>query len=439
MPLYNCFSNRLCQTALSLKTTIPGFGQRFGVFDASDANYKIYLIPVKLFKKYTIALDSAYPIEMCCGIYNTKLNLDPQIPAYSQLLEKTYVRKAKTFFGQPFLYTPLADLAPNELSAYPTKTELEAHSQARKFIAQIANREQDLTLLLKVPKDIDSSIVILEGDYVNWNNCAASLDRHAINVETDVPVTAKLNLKHNHTIIANESIFSEYQPDLITPLQLLRLNTKTQVPFSDRLLEYLLEMCITGGTEDVRENILMAQTLLGLRHAGKALTLRYKIYGAADALDNDQKHKQVIYATRQMCQQAGDLYFKDSLTAGGQVCQFNPAGQDILFAVCQGNRLLDINTKETLYCSIGDSWQTTTAEALNYNFQNGVWTPALQKLFYQYMTNNTEHIVSAHHDILGYVDKDVEKQFVVSLQDSRGNPVKKTMMNFNVWEDLANE
>jgi hypothetical protein len=115
------------------------------------------MIPVKLFQKYTIAIDSAYPIEMCCGIYGDyqdKRSKFVNIPKY------TYKRVATSLFSQPFLYDLLAYTDDNE-----TNTLLERFLDNEKI--ELAQNECDLKLFIKIPVQNDSSIVILEGDYRN--------------------------------------------------------------------------------------------------------------------------------------------------------------------------------------------------------------------------------------------------------------------------------
>ena len=83
MPLYNCFSDRICnQLKIKFNSENISTGrdtQQRPIsfiesvsevsFDTHDKKYKIYMVPVKLFNEYTIAIDCNVPVEMCCGIY----------------------------------------------------------------------------------------------------------------------------------------------------------------------------------------------------------------------------------------------------------------------------------------------------------------------------------------------------------------------------------
>jgi hypothetical protein len=423
MSLYNCFSNRLCTTESAINIDVLDKGQKYGVFNAGDPNYKIYAVPVKLFKQYTIAIDSAFPVEMCCGIYNNKLNTNSDI--YKQLLKTTYKRVSEARFAQPFLYSELLKLAPPALSEFPSVSEIQRHSAARKFIAQIADRESNLVLLFKVHRSVDSSIVILEGDYCKWNNFSAKFI--PATSSTEVLTEKKIQLEHNHTVIANESIFSDLALPLIAPLQLLQLNGHKFVPFADRLLEYLLDMCITGSQDEPRENVLMAQYLTSLYYKGESMTTRYYIIK-----NTDKSQEKILYLDRAFCSTSGDWYIKsnDGVQQNERrVYQCSPEGVDILVGSLQSLKQQGWQWKDTVH--------TTKPQALEQNLLNGVWHPSLRKLFYDYMLNETDHNFVAHRDILGYVDKDVEKYFAVPQVEKKTNRrFKKTMFNFNIWEDI---
>ena len=63
-------------------------GQTF-TFDSSDTNYKIYMLPVKMFKNYTVAVDCDSDIELCCGLYDTYQDTRQQ---FYTLHSDTYVK-----------------------------------------------------------------------------------------------------------------------------------------------------------------------------------------------------------------------------------------------------------------------------------------------------------------------------------------------------------
>lgn len=352
MPLYNCFSNN---SSCKIKQTFD-----FGLtLNTEDSDYRIYSIPVYPFQKYTIALESSQPIEICCGIYNTKLvtsdgisPLDAPIKIEDfgyRLIASTYKKINNTQFTNPFLYTNLAEIFNiSHKAKYATTDEVQKQERQRVDLAQLSLHRNELRLFLKVTKSVQSSIVVLEGDYCTWNNSA---------VVTESNRKVK---KQNHAIISNEAIYSEEPISLITPLQLLHFNSSMHMPFADRLLEYLLDNCITGNENEVRENVLSAQYIAGLRHTGKRLATEYN--------------------------------YEDKKVQG---------------------KCMPVS--------------------LSYDFLNGIWSDALQKIFYNYMSNRADF--GDVTDILGYVDKDVEKNFNAVLYKD-GKKSKKTMLTIDTWEDI---
>lgn len=89
-------------------------------------------------KKYTIAVDSSKPIELCCAIYGA-YQADDQLG----IPNASYVRKGSASFHAPFVYDT-SDLLK---------------------IKNVEDYEADIRLILKTDANLKSSIVILEGDY----------------------------------------------------------------------------------------------------------------------------------------------------------------------------------------------------------------------------------------------------------------------------------
>ena len=80
MPLYNCFSNRACQ---HLDLTFDIGNDYKAVFKTDHTFettlYKYFMVPVKFFKEYTIAIDSSASVEVCCCIYDQYYNQDKDV------------------------------------------------------------------------------------------------------------------------------------------------------------------------------------------------------------------------------------------------------------------------------------------------------------------------------------------------------------------------
>lgn len=223
MPLYNCFNDKLCSNLVinceheEVDETGAVLRKKHFLFNAADDHFKIYMLPVKLFKEYTIALDCDTQVEICCGIYGKYLDEE-----YTKLLHDTYTCMGGLSFNQPVLYTKLKDLA-----------ELNTDSA----LINLSLREDDLKLFIKVPIDNTSSIVILEGNYLGWNDRLFTVD------------DGKKMYYANHSVMNLEAIDkfvgsgeadeAKFMP--ITTLQLLQMNTGENYPFANRLVEYLLD------------------------------------------------------------------------------------------------------------------------------------------------------------------------------------------------------
>ena len=295
MPLYNCFSNTLCP---QLKFEFS-MGTYTAKFNTDDSHYKIYMLPIKLFQKYTIALDSFNDVEVCCGFYG-KYQYDE---AYNVIAQKTYKCFNSLLFNKPVLFDPTEDLAPylDPLDSL-----------------EIAQHESDLKLFIKLPIKNTSTIVILEGDYREYtqptavkyyptekakiaagnvktnnndptvleinnssvgyrstgewydttNSPADTIDiqpNEDINSKFNVPEGTTLNIRtydvqkfessagngdefiliNGHAELNLDGNVEENLKHLITPLQLLSQNTGISYPFADRLIEYLVGNAIT--------------------------------------------------------------------------------------------------------------------------------------------------------------------------------------------------
>ena len=190
MSLYNCFNNNICN---NLTLSFYSDARKYDVvyenaaakpkedveFISQDSKYKIYAIPVKLFSNYTIAIDSHQGIEICCGLYNKHLYYpgDSLADCKAQRFStKTYMKVGKAIFGQPILFDKLNVkywLHENELKEVEVdgKKELRINT-SNKILTRwdLISREHDLRMFIKVPASCKSSIVVLEGDFRNYND-----------------------------------------------------------------------------------------------------------------------------------------------------------------------------------------------------------------------------------------------------------------------------
>ena len=174
-----------------------------------STNNRLLAVPVKYGKTYTIALDSTVPVILQPIIYNDHTGLvvekrspDARHEYYSDNKDflDSQVVKSTVDFLHPFTY-----VVPNAPS--------NKHYQ----------QERNLYLVIQVASYNDTGLVVLEGDYVNsWRS-------------------------NNDAVPRN--------------LTLLHFNSKANIAFSNRLLEYLL-LSIPYENEALDGNIQHVQTLL---------------------------------------------------------------------------------------------------------------------------------------------------------------------------------
>lgn len=268
MPLYNCFSNVICNNIFLKTNNIT--------LDSSNSNYKIYMLPIKLFKKYTIAIDCPFPVEICCACYDKYLDTRSKIAG---ITDYTYQKYSSMLFDAPQVYNKLEDITDPNLKK------------------EIVNNEEALKLFIKIPASNNSSIVILEGDYSGYGQAVYK------SITPEGTNTSMLVRKDNHTITNYETqTIGEKEAKLdseaiivklpevndrpfnpITPLQLLAANTNVSYPFADRLIEYLIGNAVTLLDEHT-DNIRRFQETMRLNG------IEYEFSGAWE-----NKYRNIIY------------------------------------------------------------------------------------------------------------------------------------------------
>lgn len=238
MPMYNCFNG---QSANNIDISVKGTGIEF---DTSNESYKIFTVPVKYYKKYTLFVDcpTNFEVVACYYLNNNQLNsliLDSSNTVLEDYLyKKTYVKVVGASFNTPIVYDKLEKLL----------FELDNQTIAKTF----AQKEIELSLLIKLPKNNNSSLVVLEGDY--------SDDKTQRYYPSDTTFSS-----HNSYIVNYENVkeFNNYT----SYKQLTYINDGNSYPFADRLIEYLIENVITPldeielDTKRVETNLLKKKVI----------------------------------------------------------------------------------------------------------------------------------------------------------------------------------
>ena len=158
MPFYNCFSDEYLDNISLVKSTknIPPF---ISYKNQSNQNYKIISVPISFCQEYTIAIDSDQEI-LCVPVFIGKKgilsNLTDKLHNILQLsyhknlhLRSNYIINKATFKSPFYFYSP----------CIPGTEDEEQLS--------LSSYEKYLRLLIRVPITNNSSIVILEGHYLN--------------------------------------------------------------------------------------------------------------------------------------------------------------------------------------------------------------------------------------------------------------------------------
>lgn len=146
MCMYNCCDYELLSDNISINFN-SAVDQRIKIsFDPSDIKYTVLSVPISRVDKYTISTHNYVPVELCISINN---NSHEVLEILEDLAAITYM---KNKFNDIFLYEPFTKLSAQQYK-YIDKTLV-------KYL-------DDIRLIIKIPKNLNTSVVVLEGDYIN--------------------------------------------------------------------------------------------------------------------------------------------------------------------------------------------------------------------------------------------------------------------------------
>ena len=219
------------------------------------SGYKVVAVPIKFDTTYTIAVDADNIVSLRGLIYGdngmiqditvNKKNSKSTV-YYSDYLSYSCATLPYSHFREPFTYR--VDLASNNVALDDSiKTAL-------------YTRQKDLKLILQIPSNSSSSIVVLEGDYTKNNQTEVTqgsvvFDRDPITGETID--SRELNKLYDTDTIPEDTCCLKHSDNL----SLLYYNTGVSYAFSDRLIEYLLLNVVTQH-ENLSTNISRVQLSL---------------------------------------------------------------------------------------------------------------------------------------------------------------------------------
>lgn len=203
MPYYNCYGSKTISD-LELVSTMNDENKRvINAVRSENQHYKVVAVPILFGKKYSIAIDCPSKVVMRACLYDDSGFFDESRLSEDSI--KVLSDSAKTFAYMFF----------NKLETFQIDTEEK----------ELALLEKDLYLIIQLPRNNDSSIVVLE------------------------------NYEDRTGVYCNEDSVKEVS---FVNLSLLQMNTRCSYAFSDRLIEYLLGNVICEQT-DIPTNISKIQ------------------------------------------------------------------------------------------------------------------------------------------------------------------------------------
>lgn len=297
MSLYNCFSNKQLNY-VNIDYRYNGENYSFNNNDGS----KVYSIPIRPYNTYTIFLDCMAPVDMIACYYASN---DVQDYKFGETKSNTYpyfltrMTKANLSFNNPFIYDKLS-----EESLNGDNHNIDWDLVKDKFMYE--HRGQ-LRLLIKIPAENNSSIVVLEGDYtqnsdVHFSNNTLCLTENIYGIPLDKETGETLSHYDAIDVVSNYYSLSSYNVsklndgDIIKVLTdetrdstttyyeykllfkgyefrylrtqefnskigLAKIQSGVNHPFSDRLLEYLFNSVISSD-DSINKNIARVQKAL---------------------------------------------------------------------------------------------------------------------------------------------------------------------------------
>ena len=392
MPLYNCFTDKIYNNVRFNFIMNPKANKKDQIkilINAQEPEYRLYALPVKLFAEYTIAVDCDQGIEMFCGLYSTNLDTSKKAEDFAA---RTYQRVHKTLFKQPFLYSKLKVdnwLFDSGLQNGNVRTDIYTRWD-------IANREKDLKLFIKVPVSCRSSITVLEGDYREYNDALYTPVKYKSDGNVFDPNVDDKNTKidrivwtyqQNHTVLNFGDIRDlntrAFKP--ISKLQLLAFNTGESYPFSDRLIEYLSGSAITP-MDEIHDNIKRVQRVM------KQNNYYFKIEGLWE-----NKMQNILY----------DYIMNSGPTE----------------VVVIGN------DKE----KDPENFEKRILKPKEYRYKTKQILVDKRQGMYPKLGYNSKSML---FDVLGYVDKDVEKWYASWKKDGNNATVGTSLQNIDIYDGL---
>ena len=413
------------------------------VFDTHDTNYKIFMLPVKLFQTYTIAIDSSLPIEICCGVYGKYQDTREK---FIEVPGLTYKKFSHSQFLKPILYTEILNL--NQLALSDS-------------IVELAQNEADLKLFLKIPVSNTSTIVILEGNYLAWNDFIYKPSKQTIiDIERsgqsapDSSIVIPAGKYYLDTLHKN---IYQYDGNSWKNLGFIWSQASTNInKFNKKYKSFSLiiddNQYSWGGIngevrylpeEDYFKYYLQNNLVDTAEHLAYFNTKIKKLfinndwtkYTNHDVLDIEPISTNTTIADYEYTQNLKSLAIKKEDFLYSEILLKTPLQllrANTTMQYPYADRLIEyliencITNRED---EISDNIKRTQKLLhLNYNYNNyntkfpGIWDNRINKIIYNYI-NTHNNTFEVNHDILGFIDKDTEKYYSHTFAQNVIDPV----------------
>jgi hypothetical protein len=217
MPLYNCFiNNDITQFHLT----------NSGIKNGSNTNYITWIVPALLNKSYQIFINSPSTVMIKGAFINrfgrVQYHNDGESDYLDKLLEdKVYVYN-DTSYSNPLTYR-----------AFTSNRRLIEYSN-------------DFYIVIQVPNTHSGSITVIEGESIRYNH--------------NIITSGEIYMNRSDDKWSNID-YSNFNPTIKSSIAMIA--GKHQVPYSDRLIEYLVGSVIHR-VEDIPQNITRLQKSIGI-------------------------------------------------------------------------------------------------------------------------------------------------------------------------------
>lgn len=451
MPLYNCFNNRICtHLLLNFGSAIKDSSgltikEHRILFDSTDTNYKIYMVPVHLNAKYTIAIDCNIPLEICCGIFGKYLDttvaadISTKYANSSDLINQIIATKTYTKYNSSIFSCP-------ELYDLQTIISTASEKLDQTILAYLQAHESDLKLFIKVPINNTSSITILEGDYRHFNDTIFQKSLEHSELECFGPTNSFVKQKTKPDLDTGYVFWIETDSDN-NPKNLIALYRKTlnndNVYVWTEIKRYSQGTILKSNENECKPN-------------------EYWYGKTSESNDTSGLYKKVAASTYYVRQtNSYTTNYDENFTALPKEKFITDQSklEDRDFKPITPLQLLRANTQESypfadrlieyLLGNVIDNNDTIKNNVLRaqaiikdnnmsmkFNVP-GAWDAKMRPILYdfmqtEYQNNKTGTLLNTfeiNHDILGYVDKDVEHYYYAKTGGDNDNPIYTTIEN----------